>query len=50
LGGLLIVMLLFAPSPGLEWFIPVFYLKLLVSHLVLEAPFGTANVNPASIG
>lgn len=25
--------------PGLEWFLPIFYLKLLVAHLVTEAPF-----------
>lgn len=38
-GGLLLGMYLFTPTPGLEWFIPFFYLKLLVSHLVKEAPF-----------
>jgi len=27
------------PAPGMEWFAPVFFLKLLVSHLVKEAPF-----------
>jgi hypothetical protein len=30
---------IFAAPPGLEWFLPVFYLKLLVSHLLPEAPF-----------
>lgn len=25
--------------PGMEWFLPIFYLKLLVSHLLKEAPF-----------
>ena len=25
--------------PGLEWFLPLFFLKLLLSHLLLEAPF-----------
>lgn len=38
-GGILIGTYLFVPSPGLEWFIPFFYLKLLVSHLLKEAPF-----------
>jgi hypothetical protein len=38
-GGLLLGMYGFTPTPGLEWFIPFFYLKLLVSHLVKEAPF-----------
>ncbi|RKF13684.1 hypothetical protein DBZ36_18095 [Alginatibacterium sediminis] len=26
-------------APGLEWFLPLFYLKLLVCHLLKEAPF-----------
>ncbi len=30
---------LFSPTPGLEWFLPLFFLKLLVSHLVFETPF-----------
>lgn len=38
-GGILLGMYLFIPTPGLEWFIPFFYLKLLVSHLLKEAPF-----------
>lgn len=38
-GGLLIGVYLLTPTPGLEWFIPFFYLKLLVSHLLKEAPF-----------
>jgi hypothetical protein len=29
----------FPPVRGMEWFIPVFYLKLLVSHLPKEVPF-----------
>jgi hypothetical protein len=37
--GILLGIYLFPPTPGLEWFIPFFYLKLLVSHLVKEAPF-----------
>jgi hypothetical protein len=28
-----------APTPGLEWFIPVFLLKLLISHLLREEPY-----------
>lgn len=28
---------LFAPTPGLEWFLPLFFLKILVSHLLKEA-------------
>lgn len=38
-GGCLLGLYVFTPTPGLEWFIPFFYLKLLVSHLVKEAPF-----------
>jgi len=29
----------FSPTPGLEWFIPLFFIKLLVSHLTLEEPY-----------
>lgn len=29
----------FAPTPGLEWFLPLFYLKLLVSHLLNETAY-----------
>ncbi len=27
----------FSPTPGMEWFVPVFYLKLLVAHLLSDA-------------
>ncbi|MEO0533320.1 MAG: hypothetical protein AAF215_05585 [Cyanobacteria bacterium P01_A01_bin.123] len=30
---------LFVPTPGLEWFLPLFFLKLLVSHLLYEMPY-----------
>lgn len=29
----------FASIPGLEWFIPVFFFKLLISHLLTEEPY-----------
>ncbi|MGD1911209.1 MAG: hypothetical protein ACFB2X_10230 [Rivularia sp. (in: cyanobacteria)] len=29
---------LFSPTPGLEWFVPLFFLKILVSHLLSDAP------------
>lgn len=35
-GGLVISLYLLTPTPGLEWFIPVFYLKLLISHLLKD--------------
>jgi len=41
--GLLLWLYLDAPIPGLEWFIPVFLLKLLVSHLLREEPYRPAN-------
>jgi hypothetical protein len=37
--GLLLHQYLGTPTPGLEWFIPVFLLKLLVSHLLREEPY-----------
>jgi hypothetical protein len=37
--GLLLALYLDTPVPGLEWFIPVFLLKLLVSHLLREEPY-----------
>ncbi|WP_088239746.1 hypothetical protein [Calothrix rhizosoleniae] len=30
---------LFDPTPGLDWFLPLFFLKLLVSHLLNETPY-----------
>jgi hypothetical protein len=39
LGGVLLVLYGFGATPGLEWFAPAFFLKLLVCHLVPEAPF-----------
>lgn len=37
--GLTFNLYLFSPTPGLEWFLPVFLLKLLVSHLLREEPY-----------
>jgi len=37
--GLLIAMYLLPQPAGLEWFLPLFYLKLLVSHLLKEEPY-----------
>lgn len=34
---------LFAPTPGLEWFLPLFFLKLFVSHLLDEMPYHPSN-------
>ncbi len=30
---------LFAPTVGLEWFLPLFFLKILISHLLKETPY-----------
>lgn len=30
---------LFAPTVGLEWFLPLFFLKILISHLLKKAPY-----------
>jgi hypothetical protein len=38
-GVLLLNFYALPPVPGLEWFVPVFFLKLLVSHLVKEVPY-----------
>ncbi|MGD1855008.1 MAG: hypothetical protein ACFB2W_12245 [Leptolyngbyaceae cyanobacterium] len=34
---------LFTPTPGLEWFLPLFFLKLLISHLLKESPYRPDN-------
>lgn len=44
-GALLIALYILTPTPGLEWLLPFFYLKLLVSHLVHEAPFAPTRYN-----
>jgi hypothetical protein len=41
--GLLFALYLDTPVPGLEWFIPVFLLKLIVSHLLREEPYRPEN-------
>lgn len=38
-GALLMAMYLLRRPTGLEWFLPLFYLKLLVSHLPKEEPY-----------
>jgi hypothetical protein len=39
IGVFLINIYALPPVKGLEWFIPIFFLKLLVSHLIKEAPY-----------
>lgn len=38
-GGILLGLLVWPAPAGMAWFAPLFYLKLLVAHLVREAPF-----------
>jgi hypothetical protein len=38
-GVVLISFYRFSPTPGFEWFVPVFFMKLLLSHLLKEAPY-----------
>jgi hypothetical protein len=42
-GSLVINTYILSPTPGLEWFLPVFYLKLLVCHLLREEPYRPAQ-------
>ena len=44
--SLLLALYVFSPTPGLEWFLPFFYLQLLVSHLVREEPYRPASERP----
>ena len=37
--GLLIALYLLPQPAGVEWFLPLFYLKVLVTHLVKEEPY-----------
>lgn len=40
LGGIVVNFYVLSPSPrGMEWFLPVFFLKLFVCHLVREEPY-----------
>ena len=36
----------FARIPGLEWFIPFLFIKLLVAYLLTEAPFRPEGQSP----
>jgi len=41
--GVVLLSSLSAPTPGLEWVVPFLFLKLLISHLLKEAPFRPAQ-------
>lgn len=38
-GSLILSLYVFETAVGLEWFLPVFYLKLLISHILREEPY-----------
>lgn len=38
-GSLILVLYALVPPPGMEWFLPLFYLKLLVAHLPKEEAY-----------
>jgi len=38
-GAILMSEYVFVPTPGLEWFIPILFVKLLLSHLTVEEPY-----------
>ena len=38
-GSIIFNWYVFTPTPGLEWFIPVLFLKLIIGHLVREEPY-----------
>ncbi|NES80973.1 MAG: hypothetical protein F6K10_05960 [Moorea sp. SIO2B7] len=38
-GAILISEYVYSPTPGFEWFIPLLFIKLLVSHLTMEEPY-----------
>lgn len=42
-GGLLLSQFVLVSPAGIEWFLPLFYLKLLVSHLPMEEPYRPAS-------
>jgi hypothetical protein len=48
--ALLVCLYLIRPPPGLEWFLPLFYLKLLVSHLPREEPYRPADATARAEG
>ncbi|MCD1294045.1 hypothetical protein CUJ83_03425 [Methanocella sp. CWC-04] len=41
--GILINIYLLSPTPGLEWFVPFFCVKLLVSHILREEHYPPNN-------
>jgi hypothetical protein len=46
-GWVLLLSTLATPTPGLEWVVPFLFLKLLLSHLLKEAPYRPATELPS---
>ncbi len=42
-GSLVLSNMIFSATPGLSWFLPFFYLKLLIAHMIKEAPFAPSD-------
>ncbi len=38
-GSIVLSLYIYSPTSGFEWFIPVLFIKLLVSHLTIEEPY-----------
>ncbi|MHA1385234.1 MAG: hypothetical protein ACTSR3_15900 [Candidatus Helarchaeota archaeon] len=43
LGAILCNLYIFTPTIGLEWFVPVFFCKLLIAHILREEPYRPEN-------
>lgn len=44
LGAVALGLYAVALTPGLEWFVPALFLKLLVGHFIIETPHGAARL------
>jgi hypothetical protein len=44
--SLVLSLYVFDSAAGLEWFLPIFFLKLLISHLLKEVPYQADTDNP----
>ena len=50
-GAVLLNEFAFPSVPGMSWFVPVFFVKLLMSHLLKEAPYSSQHEPcPAAVG
>lgn len=49
-GAIVLALYGLSPAPGMEWFVPVLFLKLLVSHLTREEPYRPPQENSSPKG